>query len=196
MPPDCLFAHPLPENTRRITVACCETCRRAGEADEPLLRNILISTRESEKHPIAAKIAPKRDRSFQRSFSEVTRVLGHMTVADVRTKDGEIVPAWAFDLNSPLMNRFVLRVARSVLHEETGCGFFDCEATWALRPDEAMKSELLTYATTSRRVSAEFSYAGVFRSDEVNSAWLFTLYDSIDFLVSLFAKGNPPSAET
>ena len=100
--------------------------------------------------------------------------------------------AWAFDLNSPLLDHFVLRVARSLLHKETRCGFVDCEVSWALNPDHALKRELIRVAKT-RRVSDEFVYSGLFRPGEINSGWLFTLYGSIDFLASLFKKGQRPS---
>jgi hypothetical protein len=192
VPPDCMFHHPLPQDINRITVPCCEECRRAGEADETLLRNIFVSTRESEQNPIAAKLAGKRDRSFQRRFAEMEKVLRYMVLAKISTKDGKTT-AWGFDMNTPVIDRFVLRVSRSLLHEETKCGYVDCEVSWALHPNDETQRELVAVAKR-RYVSEEFAYCGLFAEGETNSGWLFSLYGgSIIFLASLFARGKPPT---
>src|SRR5437899_6588580 len=99
IPPKCVFQSPLPANTRRITVPCCEVCRKAGENDEALYRDLFISTRESEKNAIARKLAVKRNKSFEQDFSQMKRVVRHMRVIGVPSPRERIL-AFAFNFDS------------------------------------------------------------------------------------------------
>lgn len=134
VPPKCLFHFPPPPNTQLITVPCCEACRRAGESDEALYRNLFISTRESERHPIAQKLAEKRDECFEGDFSQVQLAVKHMVPVRVTTPKGSFVAA-GFDFDSPPLQRFVLRMCRALLHKETKSGFVECKIrNWGVNP--------------------------------------------------------------
>jgi len=187
VPPKCVFDYPLPTNTQRITVPCCDVCRRAGENDEALYRDLFISTRESEKNPIAVKLAAKRNKSFEEDSSQMERIIRHMRLVGVPSPRGR-VPAFAFDLDSPEMHRFVLRMCRALLHEETKVGHIECRLiNWKVNPEREIREELLSIAK-GRVVSKEFAYAGVFLANEPVSFWLLNFYEALEFYAILSVK--------
>jgi hypothetical protein len=186
VPPRCLFDFPLPHNTQRITVPCCEVCRRAGESDEALYRNLFISTRESEQNSVAQKLAAKRDKAFDEDFSQVLRAVEHMLPVRVTTPHGSsIAPAFNFD--SPPMHRFVLRMCRALLHKETNSGFVQCRIqTWKVNP--APDQREIFKGVPARIISEEFAYAGIFWRGEKVSMWLLNFYQSLEFFAIMEAE--------
>jgi hypothetical protein len=177
----------MPDGTQRITVPCCEGCRKAGQNDEALYRDLFVSTRESEWNRKAVNLAAKRDKSFERDWSQVERVVRHMRLVSLATPNG-IVPAAAFDFDSQEMNRFILRMCRALLHEETGLGHVDCEIiNWKVNPSSAERVEFLKLAK-GRVVSEEFAYACVFLHGEPRSYWLLNFYQSLEFFAIMESK--------
>jgi hypothetical protein len=79
----------MPNGTQRITVPCCEVCRRAGQNDEALYRDLFISTRASEKNRKVTNLAAKRNNPFENDWSQVERVVRHMCLVDVFTSTGK-----------------------------------------------------------------------------------------------------------
>jgi hypothetical protein len=186
VPPKCVFDFPLPHTTQRITVPCCEECRRAGESDEALYRNLFISTRESERNPIAQKLAAKRDKSFEEDFTQVQAAVAHMVPLRVVTPKGTFV-APGFNLDSPPFHRFVLRMCRALLHKETKCGYVDCTVQkWSVNPPKEWRE--IFDGAPARVISKEFAYAGIFFPGESVSAWLLNFYEALAFLAVLECK--------
>jgi hypothetical protein len=187
VPPKCVFDSPLPNGTQRITVPCCEVCRRAGQNDEALCRDLFISTRASEKNRKATNLAAKRNKSFENDWSQVERVVRHMSLVDVATPQGN-VRDFAFDFDSPEMHRFILRMCRVLLHEETGSGHVQCRiVNWKVNPENDLREDLLAIAK-GRLVSEEFAYAGVFLRGESKSYWLLNFYQSLEFFAVMETK--------
>lgn len=181
MPPKCLFDFPPRPHTQLITVPCCETCRRSGESDEALYRNLFISTRETERHPSAKKLAKKRDRCFDEDFSQVQRAVEHMVPVLVETPGSSFV-APGFNFDSPPVRRFVLRVCRALLHKETKLGFVECKIRdWSVNPKPDVRE--IFQVAPSRVVSDEFAYAVIYHREEDVSAWLLNFYQSLEFFV-------------
>ena len=146
VPPKCVFDSPMPNGTQRITVPCCEVCRRAGQNDEALYRDLFISTRASEKNRKATNLAAKRNKSFENDWSQVERVVRHMCLVDVFTPQGN-VRDFAFNFDSPEMHRFILRMCRALLHEEAGSGHIECRiVNWKVNPENDLRKDLLAIA--------------------------------------------------
>ncbi len=62
-----LCAVRLVEGVEFVTAPACRGCHGANKKDDTTIRNILISTRETEQHPaVIGGLAGKRDRSFIR----------------------------------------------------------------------------------------------------------------------------------
>lgn len=183
VPAKCLFDFPMHTDTQRITVPCCEVCRRSGESDEAPVRNILISIREAESHPTAVKLAAKRDRAFRKDSSQLKKVTDHMCIVGVQTPQGQVAKD-GFNLESPLMERFILRMCRAILHQETASGFVKCSVRWGVNPERELREELLSGAK-ARVISDEFAYAGIFFPGEPVSMWLLNFYQSVEFFAVL-----------
>lgn len=184
IPPKCLFLRPCP-NVARITVPCCEPCRRRDETNDALVRNILISTREAEPHhAVQGQLAGARNRSFYHP-SQLRAVLQHMTQADVHSAGGIYLgSAPAFDFGSSVMDGFLHRVTRALLHEEQKCGFVPSTIEWRVNPAPDVCHDLAREGR-SRVVGDVFSYSALFLEGHLNSIWLLTFYESLRFVVHL-----------
>ena len=67
VPPRSMFPEKLPHDVELVTAPACRRCHDANKKHDTTLRNILISTRETEQHPaVIGGLAGKRDRSFIR----------------------------------------------------------------------------------------------------------------------------------
>jgi hypothetical protein len=112
-----------------------------------------------------------------------------MCLVDVATPKGN-VRDFAFNFDSPEMHRFILRMCRALLHEETGSGHVECRiANWKVNPETDLREDLLAIAK-GRVVSEEFAYAGVFLCGEVKSCWLLNFYQSLEFFAVMEANSD------
>lgn len=102
-----------------------------------------------------------------------------MCVVGVQTPQGLVVKD-GFNLESPLMERFILRMCRAILHQETYSGFVKCSVRWGVNPERELREELLSGAK-ARVISDEFAYAGIFFPGEPVSMWLPNFYQSVEF---------------
>src|SRR5438094_9940151 len=69
VPPRSMFPENLPHDVELVTAPACSLCHDAYKQDDTTIRNILISTRETEQHAAGiGGLAGKRDRSFIRSL--------------------------------------------------------------------------------------------------------------------------------
>ena len=187
IPPKCLFLRPCP-NIARITVPCCEPCRRRDAKNDELIRNLLVSTREAEPHPVVqTQLAAARNRSFDHP-SQFKAVLRQMVQADVCRGGIYLRSAPAFNLDRPFMNRFFERVARGLLHEEKRCGFVPCTTEWRRTRDPVICAKFAR-ERGSRAIGDVFSYSVLFSEGHLSSIWLLTFYDRLHFFVHLQASG-------
>src|ERR1035437_6543267 len=90
VPPQSMFPEKLPHDVELVTAPACKRCHDANQKDDTITRNILISTRETERHPaVIAGLAGKRDRSFMRSLErsggDFRELLQTLKVVEVRT---------------------------------------------------------------------------------------------------------------
>jgi hypothetical protein len=50
VPPRSIFPAELPDDTQLVTAPACSSCHKTNQKDDSTIRNILISTRETETH--------------------------------------------------------------------------------------------------------------------------------------------------
>ena len=168
----------------RITVPCCETCRLVDVANDEKARNLIISTAAAEPHRIVqSQLADARNRAID-DHGQLPALLEHMVQADLTTSSGEYLGcAPAFNFDSPVMNAFLHRVTRGLLHSVKDTGFVPSRVEWRtnLEPD--------IFHVFASAVSASlgdvFSYRALFVEDSHDSLWLLTFYERLHFEVSL-----------
>jgi len=183
IPPKCFFEKPCP-SIKRITVPCCERCRVGSASGDAVARNLIISTAEAEPHRvIESQLAPARNRAFKR-HGQLPAVVKHMVPADAYSPGGIYLrSAPAFNLNTPVIDAFIHRIVRGLLHEEKKSGFAPCSIEW--RPNPAKNDCDLFVQGKFRTVGDVFSYSVLFRSSSLDSLWLLTFYERLRFLVHL-----------
>ena len=191
IPPKCFFPSPRPNNL--ITVPSCKDCnRRYGKVDEQA-RNLITSLERTEVHnAIQSKLSIKRDRSYRRKQGKFNfyDILDSIVIADVVSSNGIYLgKAPAFNLDTPMMNLFIERMTRALLFYENSIGYVKCEVEWRMAPTkkdmEVMPSEIkqLLLSAKVREVGGGiFSYAGLFRSGNINSLWILSFYSGIEFM--------------
>jgi len=192
-PPRCFFDL-LAEGTQRITVPCCETCRRAGEADDAFVRNLLVSSVEAESNGYGnGFLSEKRNRSFVKDRTMLPKIVETMKLARVELPDGSYLSvAPAFELNRPECDRFFKRMGRALLHEAMNTGFVDCSIDWNPHSDFGFKRAFLQRATVVREVSPEFAFAA--HQGKQEGVWFFLMtFFGRDFIFRLVANGVPPN---
>lgn len=185
IPPKCFFLNPCP-NLQRITVPCCEICRRRDEINDATVRNILISTIEAEAHDaVQSQLAGARNRSFKFSH-QLHLVLSHLTQADIYSSGGIYLGAKpAFDLNNLMMDSFLHRIVRALLHKERKCGFVESNIEWRLNPPIEICHNFANDAKT-RHIGDIFSYSYAFMENNLTSSiWLLTFYGNVRFFIHI-----------
>src|SRR5947208_1207080 len=102
VPPRSMFPEKLPHDIELVSAPACRRCHDANKKDDTIIRNTLISTRETEQHPaVIGGLAGKRDRSFIRSLDrsggDFRELLQTMKLVDVKTPAGIYLGQdWAF----------------------------------------------------------------------------------------------------
>jgi hypothetical protein len=192
VPPRSMFPENLPNDVQMVTAPACQRCHKANMKDDTIIRNILISTQESEKHPeVILSLAGKRNRSLARSLErtggEFRELLQTMKLVSARTLP-ENNPGWkwAFDFDNPTINRFMERLSRALLWHEFGQPYFKGEFDWRMNvemPD--LFSEAMLRFGCARKVCDVFSY-GVIPLQDPDPSWVIAnFYGSIDFFVRI-----------
>ncbi len=115
-----------------VTAPACSECHGKNQKDDVVIRNILASTRETERHPaVIGGLAGKRDRSLKRMRGDLLEILQSMTPIDVETRGGvHLGQDCAFDFDTPVMNRFVERLVRALLWYEFRPEYFQGNFDW------------------------------------------------------------------
>jgi hypothetical protein len=183
VPPKCYFPDPAP-NIQRVTVPCCEACRVAGQRDEAPARNLMISCLEAESHPVVQdQIASRRNRSFHLDRTQFDQLVERMVPITITQGGRHLGTAPGFNLDCPLMDNFLHRVTRALVHEERNTGYVASTIQWKLNPPpEALQG--FAQLGKSRLVGDVFAYSVIFSPATPTSFWLLTFYERLNFLVN------------
>lgn len=185
-----MFPDKLPPDVQMVSAPACTGCHDANKKDDVVIRNLLISTRDTEQHPaVLGGLAGKRDRSFIRSLGRSGRdfhqFLQTMELVDLKTPAGLYLGQhWAFDFDNPAMNRFVERLARALLWYEFQQPHFEGEFDWrANREMPPLVYEGMQRFGQLRRVSDVFVYGITPLKDEGLSWAITNFYGMIEFFI-------------
>ena len=202
VPPRSMFPDKVPPYVQMVSAPACTECHDANKKDDVVIRNILISTRDTEQHSaVLGGLAGKRDRSFIRSLKRGGRdfhqILQTMKLVDVKTPAGLYLGQhWAFDFDNPIMNRFVERLARALLWYEFRQPHFEGEFGWRTNLEmPSLVYEGMQRFGRMRRVGDVFAY-GVMPLKDEGPSWAITnFYGMIEFFIrtSKTEQGRGPN---
>lgn len=194
VPPLCLFPT-RPKDA--ITVPSCRRCNENHGKDDERVRNLLTSLASTESHPaIQGELAGRRDCALNRDLTErrgkhLEYLLDGIMPVEVRTPAGLYLGGGlAFNLDQPVLDRFLSRLTRALLWHENKVLARNCEIEWKMAPSrsdlDAMPRELRAFLSSlNRRGSVGgdvFRYAGYVRPDRASSLWLFGFYERVEFM--------------
>ena len=183
VPPQCFFEEPCP-NINRITVPCCESCKLADEPNDAKARNLIVSTIQAEPHRVVeSQLADARNRGLEH-HGQLPVILEHMVQAHIHSPGGIYLgSAPAFNLDSPIMDAFLHRMARGLMHSVKKTGFMPSKIQWRTNlPPDAYN---IFASGVSRTVGDVFSFKAVFPEESQDSLWLLTFYERLRFVVHL-----------
>lgn len=192
VPPRSLFPERLANDKQLVTGPACQRCHNANMKDDSTIRNILVSTQDSENHPaVILSLAEKRNRSLNRSLDrgcgEYRELLQTMKLVSFSTlPENNLCCRWAFDLDNPPMNRFIERLSRALLWYEFGQPYFKGEFDWHINVEspELFYEAVLRFGR-ARTVCDVFSYGVTPLQDGITSWVVASFYGSIDFFVRI-----------
>jgi hypothetical protein len=112
-----------------ITVPCCDECRLKDQRDDEFVRNLLTSTRFTERHQsVRGKLESKKLRSYERNPEKILKLNDIVRFTPLGR---------AFDFNNPIVDRFLERVSRAVLYDAYQQTYFAARAEWTHLSQEA-----------------------------------------------------------
>ena len=194
VPPLCLFPT-RPDDA--ITVPSCRRCNESHGRDDERVRNLLTSLASTESHPaIQGELSGRRDRALNRDVTDLSgknieHLLDSILSVEVRTPAGLYLGrGLAFDLDQPVLDRFLSRLTRALLWHEVNVPARDCEIEWRMAPslsdlDGMLPDRKAFLLSPSRKGSAGgdlFRYAGYVRPGRASSLWLFGFYEGVEFM--------------
>ena len=189
VPPKCFFSTSKPPNL--ITVPSCRNCNSLLGKDDERVRNLIVSLDATERHEtISNCLADKRNRSFDRQegTTNFRHVLQSMQSVDVYSNGGIYLgTAPAFNLDQPLLDRFMSRMCRGLLHHENAIGYVDAVVEWHMANVSALRklpSDFLSKGKY-RKVGNIFAYLGFFMPQLANSLWFFNFFGGFDVVALL-----------
>lgn len=183
----------MPRPNNLITVPCCKACNGSFGKDDERVRNLLTSLENTENHPaILGQFSDKRDRSYlrKRGASNFLNVIDSLKFVDVYTPGGiALGNRPAFNLNQEVMNRFIERVTRALLHHETGVGYANGSVDWRMAPtrDKIVSMPAETKAILAsvewRIIGKEiFSYGAYCHAASKKSLYIMSFYGGVNFM--------------
>lgn len=194
VPPLCLFpSHP----TDAITVPGCRDCNERHGRDDERVRNLLTSLASTETHPaVQGELSRKRGRALSRDLRErggrhVEHLLDSIMSVEIGTPAGLYLGrGYAFQLDQPVLDRFLSRLTRALLWHENSVGAENSEVEWRMAPSPSdlgdMPPELRAFLLSVGRAGSVggdvFRYSGYVRAGSASSLWLFRFYDAIEFM--------------
>ena len=183
IPPKCYFEEPCP-SINRITVPCCEPCNLSDEPNDAKVRNLIISTIQAEPHRVVdSQLASARNRGLE-LHGQLPTMLKHMVQANIHTPGGIYLGlAPAFNLDSPIIDAFLHRIANVLLHSVKQTGFMPSKIRWRTNlPNDGFD---IFASGVSRSVGDVFSSHAVFTEESQESLWLLSFYERLHFIVRL-----------
>ena len=95
------------------------------------MRNLFISMDTTENHPsVLAQLARRRNDSMRKQKFKADALMKMIKPKIVALSAGGGVTLAAFDLNEPLVDRFLERVCRGVLYVILGRAYFPANFEW------------------------------------------------------------------
>jgi hypothetical protein len=157
IPPQCFFAKPYPPDL--LTVPCCEPCRLLDQKADQHMRNLFISFETTEQHPsVLSQLAGRRNEAMKEQPHKADDLMRMMTSVPTLGPEGKIKVKMAFNMDDPLVNRFVERVSRGVLYSLFGTAYFDAIFEWGKGKPGGF-AELASFIP-QRHVGSVFSCTG------------------------------------
>jgi hypothetical protein len=192
VPPRAIFPEKLTAEVRMVTAPACTECHNENQKDDATIRNLLISAEDVEQHPtIINTLGGKRDRGFKRSLKssegDLQRLLSMMKIVERTTPKGIYIgKEWVLDYDNHVMNRFVRRLGRALLHFEFSQDYFEGQFGWRMNLEiPAIVYEGICLHGKARKVTDEFSYV-VTELKNDNPAWaVISFYGRIEFLIRI-----------
>ena len=203
VPPLCLFPT-RPKDA--ITVPSCRRCNENHGRDDERVRNLLTSLASTESHPaIQGELSGRRDRALNRDVTNlrgknVEHLLDSILSVEVRTPAGLYLGrGLAFDLDQPVLDRFLSRLTRALLWHEVNVLARDCEVEWRMAPSLSdldgmpveLRALLLSPSSNGSVRGDVFRYAGYVRPGRTSSLWLFGFYERVEFMTR--CRVGPPA---
>jgi hypothetical protein len=192
-----------------ITVPSCRECNERHGRDDERVRNLLTSLASTERHPaIQTELSKRRDRALNRDLTRLRgkhleHLLDSIVPVDVRTTAGLYLGnALAFDLDQPVLDRFLSRLTRGLLWHEIQVVARDCEIEWWMAPArsdlDGMPPERRAFLSSPNRTGSiggdVFRYAAYLRPGKASSLWLFAFYDGVEFMTRCRAGARADAA--
>lgn len=136
IPPKGFFQKKLPNNAQLITVPCCENCREKDQQDDGFVRNLFCSFWDTEAHPVVeTDVAHRRNRSFLHDRTLAQLQADTLVTVDIHTPAGIYVGTnRAYDLDQPIIDRFIERTCRAVLFEAFNVSYSPAKFEWRNNP--------------------------------------------------------------
>lgn len=190
VPPKAFFQSPIPRDAQLITVPCREACRQRDQANDELVRNILVSIEDTEGIEYVSKhVLPRRDRAIERSSSQLSKMKGFTRWVTRRSEKGEVLREdWAFSLSDPRISQFLERVGRALLFAETKQGYFEAKFGWRLDPHISPKFYQIAIARyPNRKILEAFAYVVLPTAKRVEFV-IVQFYGRIEFLLRFEKK--------
>jgi len=190
VPPRSMFPKTLAPDVEMVSAPACTECHDANQRDDVVIRNVLISTQDTEQHPaVIGGLAGKRDRSFirslQRSGGDFQQILQTIKLVDVKTPAGIYLGQdWAFNFDTPVMNRFVERLSRALLWYEFRQPHFNGNFGWRMNVEmPTLVYEGMQRFGRLRKVDDVFAYGVTPLKDDAPSWTITNFYGMIEFFI-------------
>jgi hypothetical protein len=206
--PKNLFPKPRPSDL--ITVPICDRCNRGTSKDDEYFRLVVSMQLRAAQHPDAQRVLPVVCRSLDRPGGKGLRTdfLNRVQEANLMSPLGLYRgKAGVYDVDYPRLERVAERIARGLFFHHMGkvvpstCGvrawYFEGrwlldEVQMALRDIAGGVQGAKSHKLGSRTFRYKFAFIEESDRHPHSSAWLFSVYEAVEFLV-LIVDGYSPT---
>jgi hypothetical protein len=161
IPPRGFFPDRCPSDVNLVTVPCCEVCRVKDQSNDEFIRNLFVSFKPVEKHPlVVSDLSRRRDRSIFRVPSQGAKLEEILRKVDVVSPGGIYLgQGFAFNLKDKRVDRFIERVSRAAVYDSRQQVYFEAQFGWVLNsPIPAEIIRRFPRTCKGRQVANVFSY--------------------------------------
>lgn len=155
------------------------------------MRNLLVSLEDTESLPLVREhLLPKRDRSFIRTDAEIKRLIQLTTKNEIVTPAGLYLgDTPAFDLDTPIVQRFIERMSRGLLWEAFTIPFFEGTFPFHMNVDlYNMGYSGFQKFGVIRKIHDAFTFGALQGKGEHPDWVVFNFYGNLEFLVRVNRK--------